>query len=221
MSHSTTERILLSRSTRAGRCRVTSLAAGLALLVLAGLAPGRALAESYELTWQPADVEITFDLPATGHTVHGKAQARAGSFVVNLDDRSVTGAVVVDAGAIETGSKSRDKAMHHEVLETETYPTITFTARSYTGAIAREGSSDIGLEGVLAIHGEEHPMTIPVRISPAGERLGGSATFQIPFVEWGMHDPSILFLRVNKTIDVQVELAGAVTARRESAEAVQ
>jgi hypothetical protein len=45
-----------------------------------------------------------------------------------------------------------------------------------------------------------------------GERVEASGTFRIPFVEWGMADPSVFILRVEKFVTVDVTLRGRASA---------
>jgi polyisoprenoid-binding protein YceI len=174
--------------------------------------PSTVLADVYELAWSGADVEVTFELGATAHTVRGTAPVSAGALQVDLDTKEVQGTVRVDAAEISTGSKSRDHEMHDEVLEIDAHPLISFTSSSYSGVIAADGPSEILLQGSFALHGEEHEISIPVRLSAKTGQLGASADFEVPYVDWGLHDPSILFLRVAKTVSVHVELSGSVTA---------
>ena len=46
----------------------------------------------------------------------------------------------------------------------------------------------------------------------AETRLDASGTFSVPYVEWGMKDPSKAFLRVGKAVDVTIDAKGALTA---------
>ena len=60
----------------------------------------------------------------------------------------------------------------------------------------------------MEIHGGEHALTMPAEVERDGRSVHATAHFDVPFVEWGMHDPSILFLRVEKTVAVTVETEG-------------
>jgi hypothetical protein len=41
-------------------------------------------------------------------------------------------------------------------------------------------------------------------VDTAGGRYEASATFIIPYVKWGMKNPSTLFLRVNDKVEITV-----------------
>ncbi len=81
-------------------------------------------------------------------------------------------------------------------------------------------ASEVGADGLrgvvhgrVEIHGGSHPVTVTVkgqRTAPGRGLVEGD--FEIPFVEWGLPDPSIFLLRVDKVISVHFEAAGALTA---------
>jgi len=70
----------------------------------------------------------------------------------------------------------------------------------------------VSLEGMLTFHGAEHPMTLPARITVDGTRLLAELDFDVPYVAWGLHDPSFLFLRVAKVAKVHVRTEGELSA---------
>jgi hypothetical protein len=39
-----------------------------------------------------------------------------------------------------------------------------------------------------------------------------TTTFVVPYVEWGLHDPSMMVLRVAKTVGVTVQAKGTLSA---------
>ena len=82
-----------------------------------------------------------------------------------------------------TFHEKRDKTMHTKVLETTKYPTFVFRAESLEGEVPDSGSGEVTLHGILAIHGEEHPFSLPAEIEVEGGHISASLEFEIPFVE--------------------------------------
>jgi hypothetical protein len=52
---------------------------------------------------------------------------------------------------------------------------------------------------------------MPATVDTTGNKVSAKATFSVPFVDWGMHDPSILFLRVEKSVVVTVTASGTLS----------
>ncbi len=176
-----------------------------------GLASHAAAADAeYTLEIDSVRTAITFSLKATGHTVHGTALVSEGSMRIDPVTGLASGRIVVEADKVGTGNGSRDKAMHREVLESEKYPLIVFEPRRVEGEILADATSHVQLHGVISIHGADHPVVLPTVVSLKGAGLGASSTLDIPFLAWGMHDPSIWFLKVSDTVSVQIEVTGTV-----------
>ena len=55
-------------------------------------------------------------------------------------------------------------------------------------------------------------MTIPATVKVQNDLITASAKFAVPYVVWGMKDPSNLVLRVDKTVKVEVAFTGTVAA---------
>jgi hypothetical protein len=61
------------------------------------------------------------------------------------------------------------------------------------------------------MHGASHPLTLVIQAHRAGEQLSADTQFSIPYVNWGLKNPSTLFLRVNDTVEIAIHAAGQIT----------
>ena len=61
---------------------------------------------------------------------------------------------------------------------------------------------------LLGIHGDEHEITIPVQVEMSPGQWTATSHFTVPYVKWGMKNPSTLFLRVSESVDINVTAAG-------------
>ena len=169
------------------------------------------LAGEQTLTLDPEASQVTFVLKATGHDVRGNLFLQQGEIRFDPATGAATGEVKIDARRTETGSRRRDRKMHEKVLKSEEYPLIVFTAESMDGEVAATGASNIQLHGTVSLLGVEHPLTLAVDLEIEVERLRATTTFTVPYVEWGLQDPSFLFLRVGKVVEVTVSIEGILT----------
>ncbi len=95
--------------------------------------------------------------------------------------------------------------MHHNILESDRYPDIVFTPDHVEGALSKAS-----IHGLFRIHGQDHEITIVVEAVPTDNRLDVTAHFVIPYVQWGMKNPSTLFLRVGDKVNIDVRTAGRI-----------
>ena len=179
----------------------------LVLLVAAGVA-GAAPAEQWHLTVDPESTRISFTLGATFHEVHGTAEVTGGEIRVDTDTGSLSGEVLIDATSADTDSEGRDKDMHGKVLESGSYPEIVWRPRQLTGDLGSGGPVEI--LGSIEIHGEEHDITVSASVQLGEGTWSATASLTVPYVEWGMRDPSKFVLRVDKVVEVELEAAGTV-----------
>jgi polyisoprenoid-binding protein YceI len=187
--------------------RPRTILALLAGSVLAAL-PAVAGAETFEL--QPRETHVAFTLGATLHTVHGTLRAKRGSVRFDPATGAATGEIVLDAASAETGNASRDRDMHAKILESARYPEIVWRIERVSGFPRGEAkSARVTLEGSLAIHGASHPFSAMAEVAVgASRRVTASAALEIPYVAWGMQDPSTFVLRVDKKVAVEIHAAG-------------
>lgn len=142
------------------------------------------------------------------HTVHGTFKLKSGEIHFNLSTGKISGSVVADATSGESGSKGRDKDMHGDVLESEKFPEIVFTPTEVKGALTPGAASQVEVSGAFRLHGEEHRLTLNITVERTGEELRTTTQFSIPYVKWGLKNPSTFLLRVKDKVDIEVHAVG-------------
>jgi len=193
-------------------------AAVTAFAALAALAaPPTARAEEQVLELDPAATLVHFTVGATGHDVHGTFHVTSGSVRFDPATGAASGEIRVDALSAETGNGSRDKTLRNDVLETARFPLFVFTPEQLAGALPESGAATVELRGTVQMHGASHSLALPAEVRREGDRITLAADFPVPYVEWGLHNPSFLFLRVDDVVQVHLEgqgsLAPAATSR--------
>jgi polyisoprenoid-binding protein YceI len=179
------------------------------ILLALGLAATLPLAAAERtLHLDPAKTEIAFTLGATLHTVEGTARLESGEIRFDPETGEASGRVAVAAASADTGNEGRDRDMHEKVLESARYPEIAFIPAGVAGTFDPGGTSHLTLRGSLEIHGASHPLSLDVEVVADGGRLTARTAFAVPYVEWGMKDPSKFVLRVDKHVDVTVVAVG-------------
>jgi hypothetical protein len=83
--------------------------------------------------------------------------------------------------------------------------------KSYTGTIAPSGDSTIQVSGVFTLHGAAHDLTLPMQIHIDGANLTAKGSFIVPYVQWGLKDPSIFILKVAKEVGIDLTLVGKLS----------
>jgi len=191
----------------------------LAILLSAATIPPRppaAHAQAQQLSSQdvllwfdPAHSKVHWTVDSTLHTVHGTFLVKNGTVHFDPDTGKAGGEVVVLTTSGDSGNSSRDQRMHKEILETAKFPDAMFRPVQIEGKVARSGNSDVKLRGVITLHGSEHEITVPVHAELASDRWKGTAKFEIPYIEWGIKDPSNWLLKVKPVVNVELEMTGS------------
>jgi polyisoprenoid-binding protein YceI len=162
------------------------------------------------LEFNPGETQVEFTLGAMLHTVHGTFALKRGYFRFDGAGKA-EGELVVDALSGNSGNNSRDSRMHKSILESQKFGEIVFRPDHIEGQVAPQGNSSVQLRGTFTIHGAEHPLTVPVEVEAANGQFKATAHFAIPYVQWGMKNPSTLLLRVSEQADITVHAVGRVT----------
>ena len=159
-------------------------------------------AQEIILQCDSAQTAADFTLGDSLHTVKGSFSLKSGEIHFDQASEKVGGEIVFDATSGQSGSKGRDRKMHKDILESERYPEIGFRPDRVEGKIAASGTSTVKVHGMFRIHGAEHEITAPTEVTPQGDHWDVSSHFSVPYVKWGMKNPSVLFLRVGNTVDI-------------------
>jgi polyisoprenoid-binding protein YceI len=175
--------------------------AGLAALILAPAAR----AQESVVQLDPAQTKIEFTLTDPLHTVHGTFALKSGAIHFDPSSGKISGAIVVDATSGNSGNGSRDKKMHREVLESAKFPEIVFTPKQITGTVAADGSSKVGVAGQFRIHGLDHEVTLPIDVKAEGRALQITTHIDIPYVQWGLKNPSNFLLHVGDKVTIDIK----------------
>jgi polyisoprenoid-binding protein YceI len=185
---------------------------GLPLLTFAAIAIP-AFAAEYSLEISPENTRIVWTLRDVLHTVHGTFVFKSGRIDFDTDTGKASGEVIVDVASGNSGNEARDRRMHASVLESSKYPEAVFTPDRADGTVAVPGTSNVRLYGTLSIHGAKHQMAMDVRTTATADRMNATIGFEIPYVAWGMKDPSNFLLKVDKTVKVSIEAQGTLQKR--------
>jgi polyisoprenoid-binding protein YceI len=153
--------------------------------------------------------KVHWTVDSTLHEVHGTFLLKSGSVHFDPDSGKAGGEIVVLATSGESGNGSRDKRMHREILETGKYPEAVFRPEKISGKVMTAGNSDVNLVGMILLHGDEHKILVPVHVEMNGERWTGTAKFAVPYIEWGMKNPSNFMLKVKPIVTVELEMNGS------------
>ena len=171
-----------------------------------------ALAQETTLVLDPEKTTVSFSLEATLHTVHGTFRLKSGVIQFNPATGAASGAVVVDATSGETGNSRRDRNMHKDVLQSARYPEITFTPTRVTGSFVAQGESSVTVDGVLRLRGADHTVALTFKVQTSNGELQATTQLTVPYVAWGLKNPSSFLLRVAEKVEVSIAAEGKLTS---------
>ena len=183
-----------------------------ALAFLLTTLPPSGHAQEAVLELNPGQTRINFTLGDVLHTVHGEFKLKRGTINFDVLTGKASGLVVVDATSGNTGSHARDHKMHKDVLQSVQYPEITFAPQQVQGQAPAQGDFKVQVLGTFTMHGSSHPLGLVIQAQWAGSLLTADTNFTIPYVNWGLKNPSTLFLRVNDTVDIAIHAVGRLAS---------
>lgn len=201
-----------------------------AIACLSGLCVGQA--QAHTLTYVVDDPKgrdnVTFNSDAPIEVINGVTHKIKGT--INIDDSLDTSRkpfeaqFTVDLASIDTGIALRNEHMQKNFLETDKYPTAVFKVSSVIGKHLEDGKTEtLEATGEFSLHGKTVKRQIPVSVTyfkqckstdgkfPNCDLIQIKSTFPVPFKDYNIKRPEIVFQKLADTVFVTV----SATARRE------
>ena len=168
------------------------------------------VAQSRTFTVDPAHSSVAFTLSDVLHTVHGSFAVQTGEIGFDSSSGSMSGKIVVSAASGDSSSKSRDQRMTKDELEAKLFPSITFSPARFYGTVPASGFATVEVEGIFTLLGKEHLIRLPMKLDMRETTCTATGSFSVPYVQWGLKDPSTFVLRVGKEVQVDLRLNGRI-----------
>ena len=194
--------------TNLGFPRRTIVALTLALVTFS--MASSAIAQDAVLELDPALTQVTFTLGAVLHTVHGTFKLKSGTVKFDPASGHASGLVVIDAASGNSDNSGRDHKMHKDVLESAQYPEVTFTPQQVQGQVLPKGDFKVQVLGSFTLHGTSHPLTLAIQAHLAADGFTADTQFPVPYQNWGLKNPSTLFLRVDDIVNLSIHAVGQI-----------
>ena len=183
----------------------------LSLLCLAAALVPSGFAQRQTFTVNTGTSEVKMKLNTTHEVVNGTFHVQSGVVTFDRTASQISGAIIVVAGSGKTGNDSRDKKMNKDILKVAQFATVSFAPKAYRGTIAASGDSTIQVEGVFTLLATPHDITIPMHIHIDGSNAAATAQFTVPYVQWGLKNPSFLFWKSDNDVAIDLSLNGSLS----------
>jgi polyisoprenoid-binding protein YceI len=120
--------------------------------------------------------------------VRGTFAAIGGHATVTRDG-GLSGQITLDAASVTTGNAKRDQHLRTpDFLDTDKYPTLTFTAISARPA---DAAGRFLIEGVFTAHGVDHPLPVSAQLAIQGLDVTLTAEVDLDRGDWGVSRSSM------------------------------
>lgn len=167
-----------------------------------------AIAQKQTFTVSPDASEAKMTLKTNHEIVNGTFHVQSGSIAFDRSTSQLSGMLVVASGSGQTGNSSRDKKMNKDILKVSEYATVSFAPKTYTGTLAPEGDSEIQTTGTLTLLGTLHEITVPIHVHIDSKGVIATTHFVIPYVQWGLKNPSFLIWKADSDVAMDIKLSG-------------
>jgi len=164
----------------------------------------------HKLSLDPNRSEVHFTLNDTLHTVRGTFRIQQGEVTFDPATGNANGSILVDALSGQSGNSIRDRRMAKEELKATEFKAVAFAPTRFTGTFHPEGDSTLQVHGVFTLIGVAHEIDVPMIVQVSGDKIHAIGSFAVPYVQWGLKDPSSFMIKVNKEVHVDLDLSGTL-----------
>ena len=170
-----------------------------------------AFAQHQTFAVNPDASQVKITLKTTHEVVYGAFHIQSGSIEFDRSTPKMSGSIVVASGSGKTGNESRDKKMYKDILKVEQNATISFEPKTYAGTISPSGDSNIQVTGIFTLLGTPHEITVPMLVHLDGASATAKGNFVVPYVQWGLKNPSFLIWKADNDVAIDLNLVGTVS----------
>ena len=163
------------------------------------------------LSVDPAKSTVHWSVESSLHTVHGTFHVKRGTLSVDPATGKASGEIVVDATSGESGNDAVETVVCiRKFSKAANISEVVFRPDRADGTVIAQGDSSLKLHGIFSLHGDDHELNVPTQATLREGQWKGMAAFEVPYIEWGLKNPSNFFLKVKPVVDVQLDLEGSV-----------
>jgi polyisoprenoid-binding protein YceI len=163
-----------------------------------------------KLTLDTTRSEVHFTLADALHTVHGTFHIQQGDITFDPATGKADGSILVDALSGKSGNSVRDRRMTNDELKAPDYKTVAFAPTRFTGTFNPTGDSTLEVHGLFTLIGTPHEIDVPMQVQVNGDQIHAVGSFAVPYIQWGLKDPSTFMIHVNKEVHVDLDLSGTL-----------
>lgn len=157
---------------------------------------------------------VSYTGRSVGHGWTGTSRHVTGRLHVDRHAPDAGRLIVETAVArFDSGNRRRDATMRRTVAAGR-HPSVRFEA-DRIAVTTRAAAGDIvastwRVHGRLTFHGQTHPLTVPADVQIRGDRLTAEARFPVSLTRYGIDRPRLLFVPIDDTIRVAVDLVATL-----------
>lgn len=185
---------------------------GLGIVAMLTLWPAGASALEYHVDTTAAN-EVKFISDAPIEDFEG-VTSRIDGYAFWKDDSLAVGASFkqsevyfeVPLASLSTGIDLRDRHMRENYLHTERHPFVSYKGEIQSLSLGRGDTLLVGTKGQLSLHGHTKDYEIVCSVVGARPAYAVAAQFDIKLGDFEIEIPSLMFMKINEVIQLQVRV---------------